>query len=132
MFDLTVSTSAPAEARAILGALTTDLEAEALGDLRIVVSELVSNAVKYGPGTPIHVELDVFAPDGVRGQIADHGNPSTAPRIHERPGAHGGYGLAPGRRLHHGLGRPRGHHGRVVRTRRLTTARATLRNPRWA
>ena len=51
MFDLTVSTSAPADAMAIL------------------------------------------APDGVRGEIADHGNPSTAPRIHDRPGAHGGYGL---------------------------------------
>ena len=93
MFDLTVSTSAPAEARAILGALAADLEAEALGDLRIVVSELVSNAVKYGPGTPIHLEHDNVAPHGVRGEIADHGNPSTAPRIHERPGAHGGYGL---------------------------------------
>jgi anti-sigma regulatory factor (Ser/Thr protein kinase) len=93
VFDLTVSTSAAAEARAILDALVADLEAEALGDLRIVVSELVSNAVKYGPGTPIHVELDILAPDGVRGEIADHGNPSTAPRIHDRPGAHGGYGL---------------------------------------
>jgi len=35
--------------------------------LRIVVSELVSSAVKYGPGTPVHVELDVSAPDRVRG-----------------------------------------------------------------
>ena len=58
VFDLTVSTSAPFQARTMLGALAADLDPETLGDLRIVVSELVSNAVKYGPGTPIHVELE--------------------------------------------------------------------------
>jgi anti-sigma regulatory factor (Ser/Thr protein kinase) len=93
VFDLTVSTSAPSQARAILDALAADLEPETLGDLRIVVSELVSNAVKYGPGTAIHVELDVSSPDRIHGAIADHGEPSSAPRIHDRPGAHGGYGL---------------------------------------
>jgi anti-sigma regulatory factor (Ser/Thr protein kinase) len=93
VFDLTVSTSAPAQARAMLDALAADLVPDTLGDLRIVVSELVSNAVKYGPGNPVHVELDVSAPDSVRGEIVDHGNPATAPRIHERPGAHGGYGM---------------------------------------
>jgi anti-sigma regulatory factor (Ser/Thr protein kinase) len=93
VFDLTVSTSAPFEARTMLDALAADLEPETLGDLRIIVSELVSNAVKYGPGTPVHVELDALSPGRVRGEIADHGEPSTAPRIHERPGAHGGYGL---------------------------------------
>ena len=93
VFDLTVSTSAPSEARDILGALAGDLEPETLGDLRIVVSELVSNAVKYGPGTPIHVELDVSAPDRVSGEVVTQGDPAGAPHIHERPGAHGGYGL---------------------------------------
>jgi anti-sigma regulatory factor (Ser/Thr protein kinase) len=93
VFDLSVRLSAPSEARAMLDALAAELAPETLGDLRIVVSELVSNAVKYGPGSPIHLELDVFAPDRVRGEIADDGNPSSAPRIHERPGAHGGYGL---------------------------------------
>jgi anti-sigma regulatory factor (Ser/Thr protein kinase) len=93
VFDLTVNTSAPFQARTMLDALSADLEPEMLGDLRIVVSELVSNAVKYGPGTPVHVELEVCAPDRVRGEIVDRGDPATAPRIHERPGAHGGYGM---------------------------------------
>jgi anti-sigma regulatory factor (Ser/Thr protein kinase) len=93
VFDLTVSTSAPSQARAMLDALVADLEPETLGDLRIVVSELVSNAVKYGPGTPVHVELDVCAPARVSGEIVDRGDPATAPRIHERPGEHGGYGM---------------------------------------
>ncbi len=93
VFDLTVSTSAPFQARTMLGALAADLDPETLGDLRIVLSELVSNAVKYGPGTPIHVELEVKARTRVSGEIVDHGEPARAPRIHERPGAHGGYGM---------------------------------------
>ena len=93
VFDLTVSTRAPFQARTMLDALAADLDAETLGDLRVVVSELVSNAVKYGPGNPIHLELDVQGPTRVSGEIADHGDPARAPRIHERPGAHGGYGM---------------------------------------
>jgi two-component sensor histidine kinase len=93
VFDLTVSTSAPSEARAMLDALVADLEPETIGALRIVVSELVSNAVKYGAGSPVHVELDVAGPNRVRGRVANRGDPATAPHIHERPGAHGGYGL---------------------------------------
>jgi anti-sigma regulatory factor (Ser/Thr protein kinase) len=93
VFDLTVSTSAPAEARAMLDALAADVAPDTLGDLRIVVSELVSNAVKYGTGTPVQVELDVSAPNRVRGEVANRGDPASAPYIHERPGAHGGYGL---------------------------------------
>ena len=93
VFDLTVSTSAPSQARTMLDALVADLEPETLSDLRIIVSELVSNAVKYGPGNPVHVELVVSAPNRVRGEVANRGDPATAPHIHELPGAHGGYGL---------------------------------------
>jgi anti-sigma regulatory factor (Ser/Thr protein kinase) len=93
VFDLTVSASAPSEARAMLDALVADLEPETLSDLRIVVSELVSNAVKYGGGHPVNVELDISAPDRVRGEVANRGDPAIAPHIHDRPGAHGGYGL---------------------------------------
>jgi two-component sensor histidine kinase len=93
VFDLTVSTNAPSEARAMLDALAADLEPETLSDLRIVVSELVSNAVKYGPGNPVHVELDVSELDRVSGEVVTRGDPAGAPHIHARPGAHGGYGL---------------------------------------
>jgi anti-sigma regulatory factor (Ser/Thr protein kinase) len=108
VFDLTVSTSAPSEARAMLDALVADLEAETLSDLRIIVSELVSNAVKYGPGNPVHVELDVAAANRVCGEVANRGDPAIAPHIHERPGAHGGYGL----RLVDALSRAWGVHER--------------------
>jgi two-component sensor histidine kinase len=93
VFDLTVSTSAPSQARAMVDALAADLDTETMGDLRIVVSELVSNAVKYGAGDPVHVALDVSAPGRVRGEVSNRGDPASAPHIHQRPGAHGGYGL---------------------------------------
>jgi anti-sigma regulatory factor (Ser/Thr protein kinase) len=93
VFDLAVSTRAPFQARVMLETLAADLDPETLGDLRIVVSELVSNAVKYGPATPVHVELDVVGPTRVSGVVADRGDPARAPRIHERPGDHGGYGM---------------------------------------
>jgi anti-sigma regulatory factor (Ser/Thr protein kinase) len=93
VFDLTVSTSAPYEARAVVDSLEQDLVPETLGDLRMVISELVANAVKYGPGSPIHVELEVVAPDRVHGEVADRGDPDRAPRVVERPGSEGGFGL---------------------------------------
>ena len=46
VFDLTVSTSAPFQVRTMLAALAADLDPKTLG-LRIVVSEMVSNAVKW-------------------------------------------------------------------------------------
>jgi anti-sigma regulatory factor (Ser/Thr protein kinase) len=96
VFELIAGTSAPAQARTLANGLAADLHRETLADLRIVISELVANAVKYGPGSPIHVELDVRARDDVRGEVVDRGDTgaaATAPRIVERPGAHGGYGL---------------------------------------
>jgi two-component sensor histidine kinase len=93
VFDLTVSTSAPYEARAVVDSLEDDLVPETLVDLRMVVSELVANAVKYGTGSPIHVELDVLAPDRVRGEVADRGDSHRPPQVTERPGSGGGFGL---------------------------------------
>jgi two-component sensor histidine kinase len=75
----------------MLDALAADLEPETLGDQRIVVSELVSNAVKSGPGTPVHVELHVRGPTRVSGEVADRGDRRRGRP--ERPGAHGGYGM---------------------------------------
>jgi two-component sensor histidine kinase len=43
-------TSAPAEARSAVRALRPDLDADIISDATLLVSELVSNAVKYGEG----------------------------------------------------------------------------------
>lgn len=95
-FDLAPSTVAPSQARTLARGLADDLRPEMLADLRIVVSELVANAVKYGPGGAIHVELDVISAGHVRGSVAerlDDGYRVTEPHIVEQPGAQGGYGL---------------------------------------
>jgi len=96
VFDLVPSTAAPSQARTLARGLAGDLPPEMLADLRVVVSELVANAVKYGPGGAIHVELDVVSAGHVRGSVAellDDGHRVTKPHIVAQPGAHGGYGL---------------------------------------
>ena len=96
VFDLAPSTVAPSHARTLARGLAGDLRPEMLADLRIVVSELVANAVKYGPGGAIHVELDVVSAGHVRGSVAerlDDGRRVSEPHIVAEPGAHGGYGL---------------------------------------
>jgi anti-sigma regulatory factor (Ser/Thr protein kinase) len=114
----------------MLDALVADLAPDTLGDLRIVVSELVSNAVKYGPGNPVHVELDVSAPDSVRGEIVDHGNPrplraSTSARALTAATACASSTPSP----QHGAsatGPP------TCGSNSAADPRATLRGPRWA
>jgi len=64
---------APAAARAWVDDVAARLDEPLRDDLRLVVSEIVTNAVKYGPGTPIHVCLHVRAPDQVRGVVIDLG-----------------------------------------------------------
>jgi anti-sigma regulatory factor (Ser/Thr protein kinase) len=95
-FDLAPSTAAPSQARTLARGLADGLRPEMLADLRVVVSELVANAVKYGPGGAIRVELDVVSAGHVRGRVAerlDDGYRVSEPHIVEEPGAHGGYGL---------------------------------------
>jgi len=52
--------------------LDADLPSQVVADLRLVLSELVSNAVRYGKGDEVEVRLTV---DGgvVRGEVIDEG-----------------------------------------------------------
>lgn len=53
------------------------LSSETLGDLVMVVTELLNNAVEHGPGKPITVAL-VLGDESIRGEVADQGNPVAA------------------------------------------------------
>jgi anti-sigma regulatory factor (Ser/Thr protein kinase) len=64
---------APSTAREWVDDVAARLDDPLRDDLRLIVSEIVTNAVKYGVGTPIHVCLHVRAPDRVRGVVIDHG-----------------------------------------------------------
>jgi anti-sigma regulatory factor (Ser/Thr protein kinase) len=74
-------------------ALESYTDVETLGDVELVVSELVTNAVRHGPGEVITVRL-VTDPDGaISGEVEDQGDGVVA--IHEQTleGGVGGLGL---------------------------------------
>ena len=66
-----------------------------LGDLLLVVTELVTNAVQHGPGRPISLAVTVDSEsDVVRGEVVDEGDASKSiPRIRQATLVGGGYGL---------------------------------------
>jgi anti-sigma regulatory factor (Ser/Thr protein kinase) len=70
---------------------TESLPQDTLVDLLMVVTELVNNAVKHGPGRPLTVAV-VMGERTISGEVADQGNPARAiPEITEatQAGAHG-------------------------------------------
>jgi two-component sensor histidine kinase len=84
--------AAPNEARSAVDALAPVLKPNVLEDLRLVVTELVTNAVVHGPcRTPIEVDLEATGRGRVRGEVADQGDGVVA--IREAAGEGGGFGL---------------------------------------
>ena len=65
--------TAPSRARTAIRALSLGLSPHVLRDVQLVVSELVTNAVEYGPQQGIRVELDLVARNHVRGEVVDQG-----------------------------------------------------------
>jgi two-component sensor histidine kinase len=82
---------APARARAVASRLADKMPATTYQDLRVVVTELVTNAVKYGPGEAIRLSVSVTGPT-VRGEVVDGGDGgATIDREHSLDGT--GLGL---------------------------------------
>ena len=81
--ELERDVDAPARARNVIRGLRPLLGEERTEDATLLVSELVTNAVKYGTGD---VELRVEAPDGGPGRftISDAGNSHTEPAMPTR------------------------------------------------
>jgi hypothetical protein len=83
----TETTSVPA-ARHEIGEWLGDDDARLRDDAQLVVSELVSNALRHGRGPiELHARRD---DDGVRIEVLDHGEGTPRPRL---PGIDGGWGL---------------------------------------
>jgi anti-sigma regulatory factor (Ser/Thr protein kinase) len=88
------SPAAPAEARRALAALGRRIPYDRLADVQTIVSELVSNGVKYGPGHGIDVHVWLDDCTAVEGWVEDHGRGSLEARALADPGAgQGGLGL---------------------------------------
>jgi anti-sigma regulatory factor (Ser/Thr protein kinase) len=88
----TLSTNLPrspdsvSAARQLVNGQTSSLGFQQRQDAALMVSELVTNAVRHGVGA-ISLRIDVEA-DAVRVEVADEGNVALAPS--PESGAHGG------------------------------------------
>jgi anti-sigma regulatory factor (Ser/Thr protein kinase) len=86
--------TAPAEARRALAPLGRELPPDRLSDVQTVVSELVTNGVKYGPGRPIDVRVWLDDEIAVLGEVADHGQEDVRPPVPgDAAAGRGGLGL---------------------------------------
>jgi two-component sensor histidine kinase len=72
-FQLESAPNAPRLAREALKPLAGELGEELLTDLRLVVTELVANSVRWGPGGPIAIGLEIDHDRCVRGFVDDGG-----------------------------------------------------------
>jgi anti-sigma regulatory factor (Ser/Thr protein kinase) len=93
-FQFPPAEDAPAQARAALEVFDQILSPEVLEDLQLVVSELITNSVKFGPQRPITLSLEVGAGGLVRGEVIDQGDGRRARiEMHGEPTLAGGWGL---------------------------------------
>jgi anti-sigma regulatory factor (Ser/Thr protein kinase) len=93
-FQFPPTDDAPAQARASLEVFDQILSSEVLEDLQLVVSELVTNSVKFGPQRPITLVLSVGADGILRGEVVDQGDGEHATiEMSIEPTVDGGWGL---------------------------------------
>ena len=112
---------AATEARAALERLYERLPAQLYLDLRIVVTELITNAVKFGPEQPIVLAIRIRRDGTVSGEVSDGG--SGGVELRPRPAARGRrHGAADRRRPDRELG------GAAALDRRLVRARVVARS----
>jgi anti-sigma regulatory factor (Ser/Thr protein kinase) len=93
-FQYPPADDAPAQARASLEVFDQILAPEVLEDLQLVVSELITNSVKFGPSKPITLSLQIGTDGLVRGEVIDQGDGERAKvEMVVEPTITGGWGL---------------------------------------
>ena len=93
-FQFPPAEDAPAQARAALEVFDQILSPEVLEDLQLVVSELVTNSVKFGPKRAITLALTIEADGVVKGEVIDQGDGERAKvEMTVEPTLDGGWGL---------------------------------------
>ncbi len=91
-FDLPAGPAAPSQARIALLALTAAVAPRLLEDLRLLITELVTNSVRYGPGGTVRVTIKVKDHDNVFAEVTDNGREGVV-EIREAAEDGGGLGL---------------------------------------
>ena len=93
-FQFPPAEDAPAQARAALEVFDQILAPDVLEDLQLVVSELVTNSVKFGPSRPITLALSIGDGGIVQGEVIDQGDGERAKvEMSIEPTVDGGWGL---------------------------------------
>jgi anti-sigma regulatory factor (Ser/Thr protein kinase) len=93
--ELPATSHAPARARAAVreAASQNGVGADDRWRAEMIVTELVSNAVKHGPGGPVELAIHVGG-SGMRGEVADPGSGIDRYNLHRRRATEeGGRGL---------------------------------------
>jgi anti-sigma regulatory factor (Ser/Thr protein kinase) len=91
--DIPCDPRAPARARRAIEQLDASLEPEVLSDVKLLVSELITNSVKYGGDGEVTLTVDVPSSKRVRVEVVDQGV-GFVPVARDRPVTDvGGWGL---------------------------------------
>jgi anti-sigma regulatory factor (Ser/Thr protein kinase) len=81
-----------AEARRAVGELLDGLDDRTQDGVRVIISELVTNALRHGPDRPISLRLRRDG-ESIRGEVEDEGHGKVQIWRERDRGASGGYGL---------------------------------------
>jgi anti-sigma regulatory factor (Ser/Thr protein kinase) len=92
VLSLDRTVDAPRLARRRIREVTAGLGEERVEEATLLVSELVTNAVKYGGEGPVEIVVLADA-ERTRFTVRDHGGPGPLPEIREPGAAGGGHGL---------------------------------------
>ena len=91
--DIARDGSAPGKARRVVRRQAGALDAALVGDVTLLVSELVTNSVKYGADGTVRLRILSRAPAQVRVEVSDDGH-AFVPAGRDRPLSDaGGWGL---------------------------------------
>ena len=91
--DINRDRRAPAAARSAIDALTGEVNPALIGNTKLLVSELITNSVKYGGGGPVTLEVRSDDPNQMRVEVIDQGS-GFVPVARSRPKTEvGGWGL---------------------------------------
>ena len=91
--DIPRDRRAPSMARSALDSLTGQVNPSIVPDAKLLVSELITNSVKYGNGGPVTLEVTSEDPDSMRVEVIDQGV-GFVPVARDKPKTEvGGWGL---------------------------------------
>jgi anti-sigma regulatory factor (Ser/Thr protein kinase) len=91
--DITRDERAPWHARRAVERLDEAIDPELRGDVLLLVSELVTNSVKYGAEGDLKLRIDAPSPRRLRVEVINQGA-SFEPKARDRPATEvGGWGL---------------------------------------